>query len=66
VTLNKELETDQTMLAEIQKKQPNAQGGSGRRGRGRSGFQLDRIPLARMMESDVQKLLHMDERLKCA
>ena len=64
VALNKELEADQANLAETQKNNQMLKEEVDAEDVGEVISKWTGIPLSRMMESDVQKLIHMDERLK--
>ncbi|NTW77743.1 MAG: AAA domain-containing protein, partial [Syntrophaceae bacterium] len=64
VALNKELEADQANLAETQKNNQMLKEEVDADDVGEVISKWTGIPLSRMMESDVQKLIHMDERLK--
>lgn len=64
VSLNKELETDQMKLEEIQKSKQMLKEEVDAEDVAEVVANWTGIPLARMMESDIQKLIHMDERLK--
>lgn len=64
VALNKELEKDQANLAETQKNNQMLKEEVDAEDVGEVISRWTGIPLSRMMESDVQKLIHMEERLK--
>jgi len=64
VALNKELEADQAKLTEIQKNNQMLKEEVDAEDVAEVVSKWTGIPLARMLESDVQKLIHMDERLK--
>jgi ATP-dependent Clp protease ATP-binding subunit ClpB len=64
VALDKELQEDQTKLLEIQKSKQMLKEEVDAEDVAEVVANWTGIPLARMMESDVQKLIHMDERLK--
>ncbi|MEN6375450.1 MAG: ATP-dependent chaperone ClpB [Smithella sp.] len=64
VALNKELEADQANLAETQKDNQMLKEEVDAEDVGEVISKWTGIPLSRMLESDVQKLIHMDERLK--
>ncbi len=64
VALNKELEADQVNLTEIQKNNRMLKEEVDAEDVAEVVANWTGIPLARMLESDVQKLIHMDERLK--
>jgi ATP-dependent Clp protease ATP-binding subunit ClpB len=64
VTLNKELEDDQDKLLEIQKSKHMLKEEVDAEDVAEVVSNWTGIPLARMMESDVQKLIQMEERLK--
>ncbi len=64
VALNKELEADQAGLAEAQKDNQMLKEEVDAEDVGEVISKWTGIPLSRMLESDVQKLIHMDERLK--
>jgi len=64
VALDKELQDDQTKLLEIQKSKQMLKEEVDAEDVAEVVSNWTGIPLARMMESDVQKLIHMDERLK--
>ncbi len=64
VALDKELQEDQTKLLEIQKSKQMLKEEVDAEDVAEVVASWTGIPLARMMESDVQKLIHMDERLK--
>ena len=64
VSLDKELQEDQTKLLEIQKSKQMLKEEVDAEDVAEVVANWTGIPLARMMESDVQKLIHMDERLK--
>lgn len=64
VALNKELQDDQEKLEEIQKNKQMLKEEVDAEDVAEVVSNWTGIPLARMMESDVQKLIHMDERLK--
>ncbi len=62
--LNKELEKDQEKLTEVQKNKQMLKEEVDAEDVAEVVANWTGIPLARMMESDVQKLIHMEERLK--
>ena len=64
VALDKELEEDQKRLEEVQKSNPMLKEEVDAEDVAEVVSNWTGIPLARMMESDVQKLIHMEERLK--
>jgi len=64
VSLDKELQEDQIKLLEIQKSKQMLKEEVDAEDVAEVVANWTGIPLARMMESDVQKLIHMDERLK--
>jgi ATP-dependent Clp protease ATP-binding subunit ClpB len=64
VELNKELEKDQEKLTEVQKNKQMLKEEVDAEDVAEVVANWTGIPLARMMESDVQKLIHMEERLK--
>ena len=64
VELNKELEKDQEQLTEVQKNKQMLKEEVDAEDVAEVVANWTGIPLARMMESDVQKLIHMEERLK--
>ncbi|MBE3141702.1 MAG: ATP-dependent chaperone ClpB, partial [Thermoplasmata archaeon] len=64
VALNKELEEDQTKLLETQKNKKMLKEEVDAEDVAEVVSNWTGIPLARMMESDVQKLIHMEGRLK--
>ena len=64
VALNKDLEADQAKLTEIQKNKKMLKEEVDAEDVAEVVSNWTGIPLSRMMESDVQKLIHMDERLK--
>jgi ATP-dependent Clp protease ATP-binding subunit ClpB len=64
VALDKELQEDQTKLLEIQKSKQMLKEEVDAEDVAEVVANWTGIPLARMMESDVQKLIHMDDRLK--
>ncbi len=64
VALNKELEEGQANLAETQKNNQMLKEEVDAEDVGEVISRWTGIPLSRMMESDVQKLIHMEERLK--
>jgi ATP-dependent Clp protease ATP-binding subunit ClpB len=64
VALNKELEDDQAKLLETQKNKKMLKEEVDAEDVAEVVSNWTGIPLARMMESDVQKLIHMEERLK--
>ncbi len=64
VELNKELEKDQEKLTEVQKSKQMLKEEVDAEDIAEVVANWTGIPLARMMESDVQKLIHMEERLK--
>lgn len=64
VALDKELQDDQTKLLEIQKSKQMLKEEVDAEDVAEVVANWTGIPLARMMESDVQKLIHMDDRLK--
>jgi ATP-dependent Clp protease ATP-binding subunit ClpB len=64
VALNKELEADQTSLVEAQKNKKMLKEEVDAEDVAQVVANWTGIPLARMLESDVQKLIHMDERLR--
>ena len=64
VELNKELEKDQEKLTETQKSKQMLKEEVDAEDVAEVVSNWTGIPLSRMMESDVQKLIHMEERLK--
>ena len=64
VALNKQLQEDQLKLGEIQKNKQMLKEEVDAEDVAKVVAIWTGIPLARMMESDVQKLIHMEERLK--
>ncbi|HOZ61670.1 MAG TPA: ATP-dependent chaperone ClpB [Smithellaceae bacterium] len=64
VELNKELEKDQEKLTETQKNKQMLKEEVDAEDVAEVVSNWTGIPLSRMMESDVQKLIHMEERLK--
>jgi ATP-dependent Clp protease ATP-binding subunit ClpB len=64
VELNKALHDDQTKLEEIQKNKKMLKEEVDAEDVGEVVANWTGIPLTRMLESDVQKLIHMEERLK--
>jgi ATP-dependent Clp protease ATP-binding subunit ClpB len=64
VSLDKELQEDQIKLLEIQKSKQMLKEEVDAEDVAEVVANWTGVPLARMMESDVQKLIHMDERLK--
>ncbi|MBN1473427.1 MAG: AAA family ATPase, partial [Syntrophaceae bacterium] len=64
VELNKDLEKDQEKLTEIQKNKHMLKEEVDAEDVAEVVSNWTGIPLSRMMESDVQKLIHMEERLK--
>lgn len=64
VALNKELEADQANLEETQKNNQMLKEEVDAEDVAEVVSNWTGIPLSRMLESDVQKLIHMDERLK--
>jgi ATP-dependent Clp protease ATP-binding subunit ClpB len=64
VELNKELEADQTKLMETQKDEKMLKQEVSAEDVADVVANWTGIPVARMLESDVQKLIHMEERLK--
>jgi len=64
VALDKELQDDQIKLLEIQESKQMLKEEVDAEDVAEVVSNWTGIPLARMMESDVQKLIHMDERLK--
>ncbi len=64
VELNKALQEDQVKLEEIQKSKKMLKEEVDAEDVAEVIAKWTGIPLARMLESDVQKLIHMDERLK--
>jgi len=64
VALNKELEADQAKLEEIQQNNKMLKEEVDAEDVAEVVSNWTGIPLSRMLESDVQKLIHMDERLK--
>ena len=64
VELNKELEKDQIKLTEIQKNKQMLKEEVDAEDVAEVVSNWTGIPLSRMLESDVQKLIHMEERLK--
>jgi ATP-dependent Clp protease ATP-binding subunit ClpB len=64
VSLDKELQEEQKKLEETQKNNQMLKEEVGAEDVAEVVANWTGIPLARMMESDVQKLIHMDERLK--
>ena len=66
MALNKELEQEQEKLAEIQKDKQMLKEEVDAEDVAEVVSNWTGIPLSRMMESDVQKLIHMEERLKHA
>ena len=66
VSLDKELQEEQKKLEETQKNNQMLKEEVDAEDVAEVVANWTGIPLARMMESDVQKLIHMDERLKHA
>ncbi len=64
VALNRELEAEQVNLEEVQKNKQMLKEEVDAEDVGEVISKWTGIPLSRMMESDVQKLIHMEERLK--
>ncbi|HUH66481.1 MAG TPA: Clp protease N-terminal domain-containing protein, partial [Syntrophales bacterium] len=64
VLLNKELEKEQTNLTEVQKKNRMLKEEVDEEDVAEVVASWTGIPVSRMMESDVQKLIHMEDRLK--
>ncbi len=64
VALNKQLQEDQLKLEEIQKNKQMLKEEVDAEDVAKVVSNWTGVPLARMMESDVQKLIHMEERLK--
>jgi len=64
VELNTELEREQTMLSEIQKDNKMLKEEVDAEDVAEVVANWTGIPVSRMMESDIQKLIHMEERLK--
>jgi ATP-dependent Clp protease ATP-binding subunit ClpB len=64
VELNRQLQEDQIKLEEVQKQNQMLKEEVDAEDVAEVVANWTGIPLARMMESDVQKLIHMDERLK--
>jgi ATP-dependent Clp protease ATP-binding subunit ClpB len=64
VALDKELQEDQTKLLETQKNKQMLKEEVDAEDVAKVVSNWTGIPLARMMESDVQKLIHMEDRLK--
>ncbi|MBI4634136.1 MAG: ATP-dependent chaperone ClpB [Deltaproteobacteria bacterium] len=64
VELNKELEQEHTRLADLQKDKKMLKEEVDEEDVAEVVASWTGIPVARMMESDIQKLIHMEERLK--